>query len=59
MMYFHGNHKIISLTNPFKFLLSAEILSEWKTEFIYLVRNLVIYWEITVSSEKCPMHGTN
>ena len=40
----HGNHKIISLTNLFKYLLSAEMLSEWKTEFIfpYLVRNVQI-----------------
>ena len=41
-LYFHGNHKIIiSLTNLFKYLLSEEILSEWKIEFIlpYLVRN--------------------
>ena len=36
------NNKIISLTNLFQ--LSAEILSEWKIEFIlpYLVRNFQI-----------------
>ena len=35
------NDKIIPLTNLTQHLLSAEILSEWETEFIlpYLVRN--------------------
>ena len=31
---FIWNDKIISLTNLFQYLLSAEILSEWKLEFI-------------------------
>ena len=41
---FMENDKIISLTNLFQHLLSAEILSEWKIEFIlpYLVRNFQI-----------------
>ena len=38
------NDKIIPLTNLTQHLLSAEILSEWETEFIlpYLVRNFQI-----------------
>ena len=38
---FVENDKIISLTNLFQHLVSAEILSEWKIEFIlpYLVTN--------------------
>ena len=38
------NDKIISLTNLFQHLLSAEVLSELKIEFIlpYLVRNFQI-----------------
>ena len=38
------HHKIITLTNLFQHLLSAEILSEWKIEFIltYLVRTFQI-----------------
>ena len=41
---FVENDKIISLTNLFQHLVSAEILSEWKIEFIlpYLVRNFQI-----------------
>ena len=41
---FVENDKIISLTNQFQHLVSAEILSEWKIEFIlpYLVRNFQI-----------------
>ena len=35
------NDEINSLTNLIKYLLSAEVLSKWKTEFIlpHLVRN--------------------
>ena len=41
---FTENDKIISLTNLFQHLISAEILSELKIEFIlpYLVRNFQI-----------------
>ena len=36
---FMENYKIIPLTNLFQHSLSAEILSEWKIELPYLVRN--------------------
>ena len=41
---FIENKKIISLTNLFQYLLSAETLSEWKIEIIlpYLVRHFQI-----------------
>ena len=43
-MFFMESDKKIALINLFQHLLSAEILTEWKTEFIlpYLVRNLQI-----------------
>ena len=36
------NDKTISLTNLFQLLLSAEILSEWKIEFVLPYRNFQI-----------------
>ena len=51
----------ISLTNLFQHLLSAELLCEWKIEFIlsYLVRNFQICKEQTnskVPSNILPLH---
>ena len=46
----------ISFTNLFQHLLSAEILSEWKIEFIlsYLVRNFQINARDKLTA-KCPL----